>query len=355
MVFTKKSPKQVIQVQLDDSAEESDVDIVGSSQTMQAASGTGSSNLYQPGQYLNTAEAVTVSEFLDPNNLALAVPVETGFIRNPESADDAIICMNYTGHDLDVVLCDPHPLSKNYPPYRENLKECNGFRLVCGTCSHFNCGTTAYTLHVYEYVISERGGKKRLTPEGIPFHTLNGLIVTVRPSSTTPGTVDITTHQGAEDGEFIVQNKTYRRIHIQITRTATAYPLSGAEIHASKLDRTIDTGGEIMEESELAPNSAAHICLPPVQWILFALQPEQDYHPFHGGGTSSSFTLIKPAGTLSPKSNYNVIGQITAQVGSVVVFFADHSRDGAIVVKSYPQKRIKFVNPDITITKRNVR
>lgn len=299
---------------------------------------------YVPGSYLDATRGLTISQFESVNGLYKAIPAEDGFLRDPVALQRAIVVCNYTGTDLSVVCDRDKRINKDRPAVRENEKELNAMLLPNGTSSHFNIPPFCFHVTVSEFVISENGGQKWVTREGFPLTDIANQNITYR-NGEAEGLTSSSANTANLDNYAYVNNYSTNSIKVSITKSATAYAPSEEEIIETKMSRLPDTGGEIQEENHIRPGGGWHFKQPPRKYTIRAMETLAEM--------DGESTIMGDNSRVPDISNYIQLAETNAVAGQVVVFFADHSRNGGIRAKTYNCGEIKLVKSDIVQTNRD--
>jgi len=298
---------------------------------------------YVPSEFYDCTRGTTQSIFEAAGGMAKSVPYEDGFISCPSALHRSVGCVNISGKDISVVLNRDKRVNKDLPTARENEKEINGFFLPNGESSHFNIPPFCYHVTVSEFVESENGGKKWLTREGFPLTQIQDQVITYSDGAA-EGVVDDAISTGHLGHYAWVNNYTLNRIQVTVSKSATAYPQSRAQIQESKVSRQPDKGGEIVEQVEICAGATWHFKLPPRLYTMRALEP-----PSIENGQDS---IMGQDSRVPAVTDYVQLCESNCVAGQIVVFLADTARNGGIRCKTYNAGELKLVSSTIVQTAR---
>jgi len=299
--------------------------------------------VYLPNKYYSSTIAWTPTMFNDLNNGAKAIIVEQGFIRDPGAAHEAIITVNLCGMDLYAVLDRNLRVNSYKKSDRENQKELQGYLLPVGSSSHFVVPPFSFTVSVSQFVIDERGGKKWLTADGFKMADVSNQIITYK-NGDANGLLKSSTSSANINHYCIIQNRSSYKIKVTITKSATAYEQSAAEVAASKSDRSIDQGSQVVDCKNIESKGNWHFLNPPTTYTVRGLQTRSE--------DDGLLSLVTANGVEPEVSDYVELASTTAQAGNAVIFLADISNNGRILALTYDIGLLKFVDGDIIDTGR---
>jgi len=263
--------------------------------------------------------------------------------RDPTAAQRAIVVINLSGKNLSVVLDRDKRINKNLPSVRENETELNGFYLPSGESSHFVVPPFCYNVSVTQYSEGENGAKKTLTREGFQLATLENKTITYYDGSA-QGIVNETLGNGNLGHYAYITNNSSHRLNVRITKTATAYGPSVAEIAAAKQSRLPDTGGEVIKEFNICVGGVWHFKPPVRLYTVRALEP-----PSLANGAGDD-PLVGDNTKVPTIESYVELAESNARSAQTVVFLSNPSRNGNVVAVTYNTNELKMINADIVQT-----
>lgn len=289
------------------------------------------SQIYEPGVRYNLSGGLTKSQF-EANRKP--VPVEQGFIRHAQAAQDAIIEVNLTTRDLSVIVQKPPMLNKQYGFERFNLQTLEEFKLFSGRSAHTPVAPRCYTVTFEIWTLNTSGKRVMETAIGKPLTAIRNKQISLH--QTDDGSLTWKVLKQLQKGYSHIINSTGRPVEFNIVVDETAYAKSMAQIEAEKKSRLPDLGGKLIEHGIIAPDADEWFLHPLQRYIVRACGLNRQRSGFF---------------TVAPPNNYEEFCKAFASAGDVVVFLMSEDRD-SVVCCSYEYGQIKPVNPDIVVNNR---
>lgn len=295
------------------------------------------SRIYTPGELLDLSAGLTEQQWVRNK---WPVPVEDGFIRDPGSASNAIICANFTDKPIQVsVSIDRSNTLDEMQPELYNEKLLGSVIIYKGTSTHFALNPNFFIVSFETHEIGVRGKRYVISGRGYRLHELANRRLTFVDGSVT-GSVKII-QPGPEDnfgGRFLLDNRSSQTLYVKVVAEATAYRKSDQQINQEQMNRNPDRGGRVIDDAIIRAGCKEFFKPPPIKYLITATDPTAI-------PSRQRFLQV----TLD-RDNYVEMATASATIGQVVAFFADPSGDGAVGVAVTDASRVKFVCSDIVKT-----
>jgi len=301
----------------------------------------GNSKYYICGQRYNASIGITPTQFNDPQIYANSVPVEQGFLSDPDSASSAIIVVNLTGRSIVVALDRPNPNARDAnDDSRENQIEEGAFELPKGQSGHFNVDPCLTILNLNADVPSETGGRKTITGPGWSLSDLEDTAITIK--NGVPDGLRFIVVQNANLNRFCtIFNASDHQVTVSIKRSESVFGRATDQEEKEKSDRRPDMGDDPKFSRVLKAGGKLHLDSPAQVYKCRALQTNvQTDQPADG-----YFVSDEVVPSVDDYVEY-VNAAADAVAGQVVVFLLD--TDGETIVSQVlDDSEVKYVTQKI--------
>jgi len=283
---------------------------------------------------LRLQNGVTESEFI--NQLKLSVPVEDGFLSEPESVVNAVILFNFTLMKYLYTIHTVHCIKgqMHYDPRPFDI-----MALDSAEGSHFVVHRRLYTLHIHSTGVNQNNKTIQFTSAGYKLDDLDGKIISILGYD--GERFQTTETAGSLFGTVKILNKSQFTIIVEVDRPITAYNIDPTENERLKRRREPDMGPKAFKRKVIETGGEWILKVPQIQFVVLVHETTAE-----SNGNPLYLAVYDQDYVYTPNDDI-VINEIETMPGSYVSHLKGKTPVDRKVLRSDRSEQIKMLNSNL--------